>query len=164
MTERSKRMVEEAEDRLSSLPSNVIDHIIEHLPMHDAVRTSILSRNWRYIWANHPWVILDRIFWSKLLHQNHRRFQLHSVAIVNKIFLQHISPIHKFVLDISTLNPSFFYNIDQWLQFLAFKGLKEFTLENQKSDPYKLPSCVFDFLELTNLWLSNCILQAPSTM
>ncbi|XP_074326699.1 uncharacterized protein LOC141664646 [Apium graveolens] len=32
-------------DRISSLPGNVVDHILERLPIHDAASTSVLSRS-----------------------------------------------------------------------------------------------------------------------
>ncbi|KAF9590676.1 hypothetical protein IFM89_036168 [Coptis chinensis] len=36
-------------DRISNLPEPIRSHILDFLPMEDAFRTSILSRQWRYV-------------------------------------------------------------------------------------------------------------------
>jgi hypothetical protein len=41
-------------DRISDLPSNVIDGILKHLNIQQLVSTSILSRKWRYMWMSVP--------------------------------------------------------------------------------------------------------------
>ncbi|XP_019260787.1 PREDICTED: F-box/FBD/LRR-repeat protein At1g13570-like isoform X2 [Nicotiana attenuata] len=51
-------------DILSYLPENVIDAIVIHLPLRDAVRTSILSRKWRYTWCRLQKLTLDQAFWK----------------------------------------------------------------------------------------------------
>ncbi|CAL5350019.1 unnamed protein product [Camellia sinensis] len=42
------------DDIVSGLPRNLIDNILERMPVRDAARTSILSRNWR---RPVPWVL-----------------------------------------------------------------------------------------------------------
>ncbi|KAJ0837897.1 putative F-box domain-containing protein [Helianthus annuus] len=39
------------EDVTSSVLDNVITHILDQLSVQDAVKTSILSRNWRFKWT-----------------------------------------------------------------------------------------------------------------
>ncbi|CAK9185951.1 unnamed protein product [Ilex paraguariensis] len=38
-------------DRLSDMPWDILDNILGCLPIKDAVRTSVLSRKWRYTWV-----------------------------------------------------------------------------------------------------------------
>lgn len=49
-------------DRISDVPCNVIDDILKHLHIQDLVRTSILSRNWRYMWISVPQLEFDEKF------------------------------------------------------------------------------------------------------
>lgn len=41
-------------DPFNDIPSSIIEHILCLVPIKDAVRTSILSRNWRYRWTKIP--------------------------------------------------------------------------------------------------------------
>lgn len=51
-------------DRISNLPENATQKILECLPLRDAVRTSILSRHWRNKWTSIPQLLLDENFFS----------------------------------------------------------------------------------------------------
>ncbi|KAK9078028.1 hypothetical protein SSX86_002085 [Deinandra increscens subsp. villosa] len=44
-----KRHEGEPKDFISGMPDNVITNILDRLPLQDAVRTDILSRNWRFL-------------------------------------------------------------------------------------------------------------------
>ena len=46
-------------DALISLPTDVLDDILNRVGPRDAVRTSALSRAWRCRWEAHPWLDLD---------------------------------------------------------------------------------------------------------
>ncbi|KAK3031796.1 hypothetical protein RJ639_036948, partial [Escallonia herrerae] len=83
MTKISKRQAlgGGVKDKISNLPRNLTDRILELMPIRDAARTSILSRNWRYDWATQPQLVLDKnflrdiIFNKRLLHRSllHKR-------------------------------------------------------------------------------------------
>ncbi|KAF5727782.1 hypothetical protein HS088_TW22G01479 [Tripterygium wilfordii] len=47
-----------ASDIISDLPGNIIDNILTCLPIRDAVRTSILSRKWRFKWLDLSQLVL----------------------------------------------------------------------------------------------------------
>ncbi|KAL4561331.1 hypothetical protein LXL04_033495 [Taraxacum kok-saghyz] len=53
------------EDRISNLPEHLIDSILERLPFEDAVKTSIISQNWRYKWTTMKVLVLDEHFSNK---------------------------------------------------------------------------------------------------
>ncbi|KAM3203584.1 hypothetical protein P3L10_031210 [Capsicum annuum] len=49
---------------LRNLPDNLINDILTRLPLRDAVRTSILSKKWRYNWCGLPQIELDQTLWK----------------------------------------------------------------------------------------------------
>ncbi|XP_052184211.1 F-box/FBD/LRR-repeat protein At1g13570-like isoform X2 [Diospyros lotus] len=55
-----KKMQRSTSDRISHLPGNVIEKILMSMPMHDAVRTSVLSRKWRVSISLYEWMPWER--------------------------------------------------------------------------------------------------------
>ncbi|CAI0552799.1 unnamed protein product [Linum tenue] len=51
-------------DKISSLPNNLIEHILTFLPLREAAKTSVLSTAWRRTWVNRPSVVFDDQFWK----------------------------------------------------------------------------------------------------
>nr|GLL42047.1 F-box/FBD/LRR-repeat protein At1g13570-like isoform X1 [Ipomoea trifida] len=142
------------EDRFINLPTDVLNCILDHLPVRDAARTSILSRKWRYIWAGHPNLLLDP---EDIVTVTKNDF----VGIGNRILLQHIGPILTFYVELSDVHMSQYPNIDLWILYLSRNGLRDLTVGNSSPDLYALPSYVFLCQELTVLDLSNCIFKQP---
>ncbi|CAI9278682.1 unnamed protein product [Lactuca saligna] len=48
-----------SQDRISTLPQDTIEKILTHMPIQDALRTSILSRKWRHWWKGMPKLVFD---------------------------------------------------------------------------------------------------------
>ncbi|XP_051142208.1 F-box/FBD/LRR-repeat protein At1g13570-like [Andrographis paniculata] len=71
-------------DRISDLPIDIINKIQVCMPLHDAVRTSILSWEWRYHWVTMPHLVFD-----KNMRGNHE-------FIVDRTLLLHKGTITKF--------------------------------------------------------------------
>ncbi|XBI74646.1 hypothetical protein VPH35_068139 [Triticum aestivum] len=46
-------------DRLNGLPSELLHRVMPFLPMPEAVRTSLLSPSWRYLWASTPYIRIN---------------------------------------------------------------------------------------------------------
>ncbi|XP_074382472.1 F-box protein At5g03100-like isoform X2 [Apium graveolens] len=57
-------------DRISNLPIELMHCIFGRLPVHDAAKTSVLSKTWRNVWKMHPVVILDEQFFLKVMFKN----------------------------------------------------------------------------------------------
>ncbi|XP_042030556.1 putative F-box/LRR-repeat protein At3g59170 isoform X1 [Salvia splendens] len=65
-TENERIIEQESHDRLSSLPSEILDHILSFLSMNEVVKTGVLSRKWRYFWHSTPCLNFDfRDFWNQ---------------------------------------------------------------------------------------------------
>nr|GMD72416.1 F-box/FBD/LRR-repeat protein At1g13570-like [Ipomoea batatas] len=142
------------DDRFINLPTDVLNRILDHLPVRDAARTSILSRKWRYIWAAHPNLKLDP---KDIVTVTKNDF----VGIGNRILLQHIGPILTFHVDISDLHMSQYPNIDRWILYLSRNGLREIRMKNSGVSLYPLPSYIFLCEELKHLALTKCIFKPP---
>nr|KAJ0210367.1 hypothetical protein LSAT_V11C400165070 [Lactuca sativa] len=57
-----------SQDRISTLPQDTIEKILTHMPIRDAVRTSILSRKWRYSWTRMPKLVFDvNMYWNDMV-------------------------------------------------------------------------------------------------
>ncbi|CAL9022613.1 unnamed protein product [Prunus brigantina] len=147
--------VEIKTDKISNLPSDVIEKILLLLPIRDAVRTSVLSSKWRYKSAMLPHLKFDSLSVSTIK-------QTTFANIVDQVLLLHIGPICSFLLS----RPDDFLansDIERWILHLSRNSIKEFTLENWKGHLYEMPSCFFSCQDMTHLDLYRCLLQPPST-
>lgn len=87
------------------MPEDIQVAILGFLPLRDAVRTSILSRNWRYSWTMIRHLIFDEKFFESIkekLDQCHNPEwkALKFVSVINNVLLLHNSPILIFSLEI----------------------------------------------------------------
>ncbi|KAL4561343.1 hypothetical protein LXL04_033508 [Taraxacum kok-saghyz] len=136
------------EDRISNLPQHLIDSILEPLYVQDVVRTSILSKKWRYKWTTTKALRFHEQFFKRFAKDG----AFGGITIINKVLTLHTGPISKFLLRI----PSPYVLIhmvrefDQWMQLLSRNGVKELVLLNCFGS-YKLPAHFFSCLELTKL-------------
>ncbi|KAG8377715.1 hypothetical protein BUALT_Bualt08G0061600 [Buddleja alternifolia] len=147
-------------DKISNLPGHIIDKILSHLSLRDAVRTSILSSKWRYKWVTLPYLVFDNQ--SVLVStQDQTLVKNKLVSIVDHVLLLHTSPIYKFKLSHRDLQGV--SDIDRWILFLSRGSVKEFILEIWKGHRYKLPSSIYSCQYLIHLELFNCLLKPPFT-
>lgn len=139
------------EDLVSTMPDNVITNIMDRLPIQDAVRTSIFSRNWRYKWTLITQLVCDANFYVSL--PDIEKFG----RIVSWLLLNLKGPITKCSLYIE--DECYFEDINYWVMYLSGQGIKDFTLINVTETPYMLHSHFFSCQELTHLELYNCVFQ-----
>uniref|UniRef100_M1BA52 Ubiquitin-protein ligase n=2 Tax=Solanum tuberosum TaxID=4113 RepID=M1BA52_SOLTU len=141
-------------DTLSNnLPRDILDGILGHLPLKDAVKSSILSKDWRYKWATRQELEFDYHFFELFAH-----FQ-EAKTIIYQVLLLHKGPILKFKLGGSNLIR--FRDIDHWILFLSKKNVEEFTLRVRSNNDYHLPSHLFTFRKLRLLEVQNCLFHPP---
>ncbi|XP_050224285.1 F-box/FBD/LRR-repeat protein At1g13570-like isoform X2 [Mercurialis annua] len=143
-------------DRISDLPENVLEKVVMCLPIRDAVRTSILSKNWRNKWADAPQLIFDTTFTPmRQVSQTNKH-----LVTVYEVLLLHSGPIHKFTLSFPGLKSC--PEIDRLIHFLSRKGVQDLKLCISTGNSHKLPSYLFSCLDLKYLCLSLCILTPPT--
>ncbi|PIA32014.1 hypothetical protein AQUCO_04700117v1 [Aquilegia coerulea] len=51
-------------DYLSDLPDGVLHHVLSFLPIKDVIRTSFISRRWRYLWTSVPTLDFNGLVFS----------------------------------------------------------------------------------------------------
>lgn len=84
-------------DRISTLPQDIIEKIQTLMPMRDALRTSILSKKWRYSWAS----IKKLVFDENVVNVYSDKEEIDKYKLVNAILhvlLLHKGPILEFVV------------------------------------------------------------------
>ncbi|XP_058749889.1 F-box/FBD/LRR-repeat protein At1g13570-like [Vicia villosa] len=98
MTLLSKKKANE-NDRISDLPCNVIDGILVNLKLRDQVRTSILSRKWRYMWTSAPHICFDEEFFKCFQPDGSPHPDPVVCKTITDVLKLHNGPIHKFSID-----------------------------------------------------------------
>lgn len=141
-------------DRISNLPWDVLDSILVHMPLKEAVRTSVLSSKWRYKWTGlSQYVIDDKCFTNTVLDKVARWKEI--MKIIHQVQLNHGGPIEKFTLA-AYCHPDH-ADLYQWIRFLANRGIKELIVREFDSvKRFRLPACLFSCSQLNRLELSDC--------
>ncbi|XP_071697225.1 F-box/FBD/LRR-repeat protein At1g13570-like [Rutidosis leptorrhynchoides] len=170
-------------DRISSLPAPIIDTILCLLPIKLAVRTSVLSREWRYNWTR----ITVLCFYKNefkgsttaagtdLLSILERSFDLSCPArmmirmfkfftAIKECLKLHHGPLLEFYLFANTDKDC--VELDEIIRLVSRRGdtVKLFQLNLNENSMYRLPSSLFALHQLTNLCLDyGCIYHQPTT-
>ncbi|KAL8527394.1 hypothetical protein ACS0TY_005308 [Phlomoides rotata] len=145
-----ERSEESIANDISSLPGSIIDGILARLPLRDAVRTSVLSREWRYKWKSVPKLVFDFQVGSMYLRNSKME------DVVYQVLRHHRGPINKFSLSCRT-SP----DIDQWILLLTSSEVQDFTLSIFWGDKHGMPSHFYAFQNLKHLYLYKCIFRPP---
>ncbi|XP_039170921.1 F-box/FBD/LRR-repeat protein At1g13570 isoform X5 [Eucalyptus grandis] len=140
-------------DKISELPGHIMDQILSRLPIKDAVRTSILSRKWRYKWSSVPQLVFD--------DQCTSTGGVPIQTIIDKVLLLHTGPIQKFMLSHQGMCAS--SDIDHWILHLCRVSVNEIILDIWQGQYYKIPTSLFKCQDLIHLELYRCLVKIPST-
>ncbi|CAJ2635383.1 unnamed protein product [Trifolium pratense] len=150
-------------DRISCLPGHVIDQILSSLRIKEAVRTSILSSQWRNKWRTMPNLVFDKHCVSIAASQHPSIYNIEFLRIVDHVLLFHCGPIIEF--EISDYDPSHINvspDIDRWILYVIERSIKELVLDVGLDEHYKIPSCLFSCQSLDCLQLFSCWLKPPT--
>ncbi|XP_020878059.1 F-box/FBD/LRR-repeat protein At1g51370-like [Arabidopsis lyrata subsp. lyrata] len=125
------------EDRISQLPEHLIYEILFHLSTKDAVRTSVLSTKWRYLWQRVPGLDLNPYAFS-----NFYKF----VSFVDRfIYSDNESSIRK--LHFSIGHHHGMCDISSWIDAVARRRIQhidlsfDLTYQPDKIPPLRLYTC-----------------------
>ncbi|CAH9147549.1 unnamed protein product [Cuscuta epithymum] len=147
------------QDIISNLPQNLRETILTYLPLQDAVRTSVLSSEWRYTWTKVPRLCFDETICPGSSGGDQWEFQNKYVRRILHVLLQHEGPITTFELAIPEME--IFPEMDSLMLFLSKSDVESLALMF-KSGHYKLPSTFFKCQRLKSLYLMSCLVHPPS--
>ncbi|XP_058756667.1 F-box/FBD/LRR-repeat protein At1g13570-like [Vicia villosa] len=161
-TSRKKKKKAKQNDRISDLPSHVIDDILANLKIRDLVRTSILSKKWRYMWTSAPHLCFDYDFFERFLHLDDPDPVV--CKIIMDVLMLRNGPICKFSIDVSLYCGFSMENINMWIPFMS-EHIKHLELETycipEDDENKKMPDILFSCKELTFLKFSSFDLSVP---
>ncbi|CAH9103837.1 unnamed protein product [Cuscuta epithymum] len=152
-----------AEDRISGLPGDILDHILGLLPIRDAARTSVLSTVWRDVWLSLSQLIFDTNFF---IHIHDRYIAESTMFVINKILMRHNKPIRKFVFHFDNFfwakrdKKTSWVELDEWLLYLTRNGVEELDLSfGSSAYAYVLPNFIFSCSTLKKLCLHGVFVE-----
>lgn len=146
---------------IDNLPKDVVTTILACLPLRDAVRTSTLSKKWRYRWTNLVKLVFDDTMYPEST-ENRQFCKNKLVLAIYQVLLLHQGPVLEFSLSTSELDNCSV--VDQVILFLSRTGVEKFTLHIGSGKRYKLPSLFFSCPQLTHLNLPSCVVEPPPTL
>ncbi|CAH1416816.1 unnamed protein product [Lactuca virosa] len=145
-------------DRISALPQDTMEKVLSLMPIRDALRTSILSKKWRYCWTRMPKLVFDD---NMVKLSSNMEEEIEKYKVVNAIFhvlLLHKGPISE--LCICIIDAEIGNEIDQIILHLSWsKNIKKFRLWIYEY--YKLPCSFFSLQGLECLELLYCKVEIP---
>ncbi|XP_057524719.1 F-box/FBD/LRR-repeat protein At1g13570-like isoform X2 [Amaranthus tricolor] len=150
-----------AEDRLSSLPSEVLNIILGKIPFKSAVQTCVLAKKWRKRWLALSKFDLN----SKDLTvvPDNEVFRWAKVAsITNEFIRRHTGRITSFSLRTGFL--PHYTDLYKWIYNLAMQNIESLCLQEYEKHPSEIPIHMFSFEKLLVLKLINFRLRAPPSL
>ncbi|XP_052206470.1 F-box/FBD/LRR-repeat protein At1g13570-like [Diospyros lotus] len=137
-------------DQLIELPDGVLSTIISMLTLREAVRTSILSKQWRYIWTCHAdlWFDSAKVLGNRAYSTSISNCQPESDRILQR--LKFVERVDRFMhlrskgTKIDSLTIHFHLgkdsapHLDQWISCAITKGVENIDLDLSESCSFKM--------------------------
>ena len=151
---------------LGSLPEEVLRHILSFLPAKDAVRTSVLSKRWEFLWVSIPNLDFERYTSdrSKLVET-----ELLMNFVDRTLCVRDSSVIKRFALSCDVLFDHDASRVYTCISTAVNHNVQELNIDIDIRDfdvVFSLPSCLFTCKTLTSLYLNmwSRILKLPTTI
>ncbi|GFP84213.1 putative F-box/LRR-repeat protein at3g28410 [Phtheirospermum japonicum] len=159
MVAENKRMKGMSIDRLSALPDGILIHILSFLGVEKAAVTSILSKRWKFIWAELPDLRFNDDDDNKDVEKT-REF----VARINRTLLIRTG-IHLETFAVRFwYDESFASDVDSWVGFVLKHKVKEVDLrlmdkQESEGELYVPPETMYSNPYLTRFSVSGCFMD-----
>ncbi|KAL7149617.1 hypothetical protein ABFS83_05G053300 [Erythranthe nasuta] len=128
-------------DRISDLPRDILQRILYFVSQKDAVRTSVLSKSWRYTWCTRP-----NLDFSEATFKGKKQEFLSFVDNTLQQYRYQRLCLDEFHLRISLddyLKHESVSLLEKWIPILTTMGVKESRLSICSEDYNDMPSVVF---------------------
>ncbi|KAI8558057.1 hypothetical protein RHMOL_Rhmol04G0058900 [Rhododendron molle] len=144
--------VGDGNDIISSLPGNVIHHILSFLSTKDAIRTSILSTKWEYLWTSICDIDLNDDL-NDAFPRTGKKEERSFLDFVDRVFLFHdASDIKSLTINSSELVTS--SRVNSWISASLRHNIEELNLSLRWKAQPVLPCHLFTCQSLVVLKLS----------
>ncbi|GJU08827.1 F-box/FBD/LRR-repeat protein-like protein [Tanacetum coccineum] len=172
-------------DMISNLPPNIIDTVLCFLPIQEAARTSILSREWRYRWNKIPKLVFEEVRFqvsydvaeSSVVDQTVNESSDRQIRVmfrrkrffsaISQVVLMHDGPIHELTIDMlpddDDIKNHTCVEIDRIIFHLSRKHTVKNLTINLNNGIYELPYSLFSFSHLSDLCLVGCCFSQKPT-
>ncbi|KAL3634940.1 hypothetical protein CASFOL_021994 [Castilleja foliolosa] len=161
-----------AMDRLSQLPQPILHNILYLLSQKKAVRTSVLSKSWRYLWHSRlnvefrdKWFAKKKEVFTNKTSQRYLARKNEFWSFIDKTLQRYLDQnlsLQKFLVDISLYEVDFVL-LKKWIPLLIMhmrvRTLNLIFDESGIVSPLPLPVVVFQSEYLVELHLQGCDLD-----
>ncbi|KAF5729026.1 F-box/LRR-repeat protein [Tripterygium wilfordii] len=146
--------VDDSAKSLSKFPDVVLQHILSFLPTKDAIRTSVLSKRWEYLWTSIP----------NLEFNDHKANRATFMDFVDRGIALRKTDIKDFSLTCDVLGDE--SRIRRWVSAAVRYDVQTFCTDLSKcKESFELPQCLFNCASLRELHLSvSCTLKLPPSV
>ncbi|KAL9680225.1 hypothetical protein QQ045_018103 [Rhodiola kirilowii] len=142
------------ESGIEDLPDSVLERIVNRLSLPEAVRAGLVARPWRHFWKSTKEFTFDDAFYNMLIQGIEHRWM---DVVVNSILSRHVGLVDKFKVCIRRkISDEFFFDISQGITILSKKKVKYLKLEVNKETFLRVPSEIYNFSDLRELYLKYC--------
>ncbi|CAA7058628.1 unnamed protein product [Microthlaspi erraticum] len=154
-------------DFISSMPDEILHHILTSIPTDLAIRTSVLSKRWRHVWCETPCLYIND-FRSQAINQTLNSYRAPTIMSFDlRMRLDHTAP-----------------QIDSWISFAMSRNVQKLSVNfGIRNETYNfqdffylsssleqlnvsfndmVPGCTVSWKSLKNLSLSFCKLGDES--
>ncbi|XP_022747530.1 F-box/LRR-repeat protein At3g26922-like isoform X2 [Durio zibethinus] len=150
-------------DLVSRLPDDILVHILSFLPTEDAIKTSILSKRWKYLWVSIPnFCFCDHSVWSRTMSHDLLLEVLASFfsSVESGAPVQNGPCIGKFYRWLEM--PVAASRLRSWLSAAVKHNVQELKLFLPKGIEFVLPNSLFTSKSLWHFTLKmDCNLKLP---
>ncbi|XP_022747533.1 FBD-associated F-box protein At5g56370-like isoform X5 [Durio zibethinus] len=153
-------------DLVSRLPDDILVHILSFLPTEDAIKTSILSKRWKYLWVSIPnFCFCDHSVWSRTMSHDLLLEVLASFfsSVESGAPVQNGPCIGKFYRWLEM--PVAASRLRSWLSAAVKHNVQELKLFLPKGIEFVLPNSLFTSKSLWHFTLKmDCNLKLPASV